>query len=72
MPIAALLGDQQSATFGQVCYDVGTAKNAYGAGNFMLLKTGEEKMCSDGLLTKVCYKIGNGKPVSPCLSVSRM
>ncbi len=41
VPIAGILGDQQAATFGQVCFDVGTAKNTYGTGNFMLLNTGD-------------------------------
>ncbi|MGH3424595.1 MAG: glycerol kinase GlpK [Nocardioidaceae bacterium] len=60
VPIAGILGDQQAATFGQVCYEVGTAKNTYGTGNFMLLNTGEEMVASEnGLLTTVCYKIGD-------------
>jgi glycerol kinase len=64
VPIAGILGDQQAATFGQVCFDVGTAKNTYGTGNFMLLNTGEERVPSEnGLLTTVCYKIGDAKPV---------
>jgi glycerol kinase len=64
VPVAGILGDQQAATFGQVCYEVGTAKNTYGTGNFMLLNTGEEKVASEnGLLTTVCYKIGERKPV---------
>ncbi len=64
VPIAGILGDQQAATFGQVCYEVGTAKNTYGTGNFMLLNTGEEKVPSkNGLLTTVCYKIGDERPV---------
>jgi glycerol kinase len=64
VPVAGILGDQQAATFGQVCYEVGTAKNTYGTGNFMLLNTGEEKVASkNGLLTTVCYKIGDAKPV---------
>ncbi|HEV8562994.1 MAG TPA: glycerol kinase GlpK [Actinophytocola sp.] len=64
VPIAGILGDQQAATFGQVCYEVGTAKNTYGTGNFMLLNTGEEKVASkNGLLTTVCYKIGDAQPV---------
>jgi glycerol kinase len=59
VPIAGILGDQQAATFGQVCFDVGTAKNTYGTGNFMLLNTGTEQVPSEnGLLTTVCYKIG--------------
>jgi glycerol kinase len=58
-PVAGILGDQQAATFGQVCFDVGTAKNTYGTGNFMLLNTGEDRVASEnGLLTTVCYGLG--------------
>ncbi|MFI6425433.1 glycerol kinase GlpK [Promicromonospora sp. NPDC050880] len=64
VPIAGILGDQQAATFGQACFDVGTAKNTYGTGNFMLLNTGTEKVPSEnGLLTTVCYKIGDAAPI---------
>lgn len=60
VPIAGILGDQQAATFGQACFEVGTAKNTYGTGNFMLLNTGTEPIQSkNGLLTTVCYKIGD-------------
>ena len=60
VPIAGILGDQQAATFGQACLDAGEAKNTYGTGNFMLLNTGTEMVLSDnGLLTTVCYRIGD-------------
>ncbi|MEJ7649041.1 MAG: glycerol kinase GlpK [Nakamurella sp.] len=60
VPIAGILGDQQAATFGQACLSVGEAKNTYGTGNFMLINTGTEKVPSkNGLLTTVCYKIGD-------------
>jgi glycerol kinase len=60
VPIAGILGDQQAATFGQACFEVGMAKNTYGTGNFMLMNTGEEIVPSEhGLLTTVCYKIGD-------------
>jgi glycerol kinase len=60
VPIAGILGDQQAATFGQACFEAGMAKNTYGTGNFMLLNTGEEIVPSkNGLLTTVCYKIGD-------------
>jgi glycerol kinase len=60
VPIAGILGDQQAATFGQACFEVGTAKNTYGTGNFMLLNTGTEPVSSkNGLLTTVAYKIGD-------------
>ena len=59
VPVAGILGDQQAATFGQACLEVGEAKNTYGTGNFVLLNTGTEKVESkNGLLTTVCYKIG--------------
>jgi glycerol kinase len=58
--IAGDLGDQQAATFGQACFDVGEAKNTYGTGNFLLLNTGTEAVTSkNGLLTTVGYKIGD-------------
>jgi len=64
VPIAGILGDQQAATFGQVCFEPGTAKNTYGTGNFLLLNTGTEKVMSrNGLLTTVCYRIGEEAPV---------
>jgi len=64
VPITGVLGDQQAATFGQVCFDVGTGKNTYGTGNFLLLNTGTEPVRSEhGLLTTVCYRIGDAAPV---------
>src|SRR3954462_11735575 len=64
VPIAGSLGDQQAATFGQVCFTKGMAKNTYGTGNFMLLNTGEEAVPSkNGLLTTLCFKLGDAKPV---------
>jgi len=60
VPIAGILGDQQAATFGQACFEVGNAKNTYGTGNFMLLNTGTKPVPSkNGLLTTVAYKIGD-------------
>ena len=59
VPISGILGDQQAAMFGQACLSPGEAKNTYGTGNFVLLNTGTELVLSDnGLLTTVCYKIG--------------
>ena len=60
IPLASILGDQQAATFGQVCFSPGEAKNTYGTGNFFLLNTGEDLVPSkSGLLTTVGYKIGD-------------
>jgi glycerol kinase len=62
--IAGDLGDQQAATFGQTCFAVGEAKNTYGTGNFLLLNTGTEAVPSKtGLITTVCYKIGDADAV---------
>ena len=64
VPLAGDLGDQQAATFGQACLSVGEAKNTYGTGNFMLINTGTQKVPSkNGLLTTVCYKIGDNAAV---------
>ena len=59
-PIAGILCDQQAATFGQACFEKGNAKNTYGTGCFMLMNTGQEAVFSEnGLLTTVCYKLGD-------------
>jgi glycerol kinase len=64
VPVAGDLGDQQAATVGQVCTAPGEAKNTYGTGNFMLLNTGHQIVPSKaGLLTTVCYKIGDEQAV---------
>lgn len=64
IPVAGDLGDQQAATVGQTCFGVGEAKNTYGTGCFMILNTGEELVPSkSGLLTTLCYKMGDAKPV---------
>jgi glycerol kinase len=64
VPIAGDLGDQQAATFGQACLDVGEAKNTYGTGNFLLLNTGTEAVQSkSGMLTTLGYKIGDNDAI---------
>ena len=50
IPITGILGDQQSALFGQSCFDVGTAKNTYGTGCFMLFNTGHQVQFSQNKL----------------------
>lgn len=44
VPIAALVGDQQSALFGQTCTEPGQSKNTYGTGCFLLKNAGREKV----------------------------
>ena len=59
--ISGILGDQQSALFGQAGYSSGDIKCTYGTGAFMLLNTGEEiKRSKNGLLSTVAYQ-QNGK-----------
>jgi glycerol kinase len=60
IPIASLVGDQQSALFGQGCVEPGMAKNTYGTGAFLLLYTGAEPPAPPaGLLaTAVCDRHG--------------
>lgn len=50
--IGGVAGDQQSALFGQACFDAGMAKNTYGTGCFMLMHTGASfQTSSNGVLT---------------------
>ena len=60
LPVAAALGDQHAALFGQTCFSTGDAKCTYGTGSFLLMNTGEQPVRSaNGLLTTVGYKIGD-------------
>ena len=60
VPIAAILGDQQAAMVGQVCFARGDSKTTYGTGNFALINTGTTIARSKfGLLTTVCFKFGD-------------
>jgi glycerol kinase len=60
IPITGILGDQQAAMVGQLCFDRGESKTTYGTGNFALLNTGTEIVRSkNGLLTTVCFKFGD-------------
>src|SRR6266567_1140163 len=64
IPMAGDAGDQQAATFGQACYEVGMAKNTYGTGSFMLMNTGTKGVPSqNGLLTTLAW--GLGDPAHP-------
>jgi len=58
IPICGVAGDQQSALFGQSCFESGTAKNTYGTGCFMLMNTGSKPIPSNfGLLTTIAWGI---------------
>jgi glycerol kinase len=56
VPIASAVGDQQSALFGQCCVEVGSSKNTYGTGCFVLINAGRERVKAKSglLLTLAC------------------
>jgi glycerol kinase len=58
IPVTGIAGDQQSALFGQCCFEPGMAKNTYGTGCFLLLNTGHKPVASErGLLTTVAWQL---------------
>ena len=58
IPINGVVGDQQSATIGQCCFEPGTLQSTYGTGAFVLLNTGNKKIYSTNrLLTTIAYRI---------------
>jgi glycerol kinase len=61
IPISGIAGDQQSALFGQACFERGMAKNTYGTGSFVLLNVGDT--CpppTEGMLTTVGWTLADG------------
>lgn len=61
--IAGIAGDQQAATFGNLCLKPGMVKNTYGTGCFLLMNTGEKALLSkNNLLTTIGWNI-DGKRV---------
>ena len=62
IPVAALVGDQHAALFGQACFTEGDVKNTYGTGCFMLMNAGHEfRLSQCGLLTTMAWRL-NGVP----------
>jgi glycerol kinase len=62
LPIAGIAGDQQSALFGQTCFDVGASKCTYGTGSFILTNTGPDVVRSEaGLLSTAAWKSPSGE-----------
>ena len=62
IPIAGIAGDQQAATFGQACFEPGSAKNTYGTGCFLLLNTGNRPVASQNQLVTTIGWVIDGKP----------
>ncbi len=62
IPIAGMAGDQQSALFGQACFEVGEAKCTFGTGSFLLLNTGNTvKYSKAGLVSTVAWRLPGKK-----------
>lgn len=62
IPISGVAGDQQAATVGQACFEVGMMKSTYGTGCFALLNTGGKPVASSNrLLTTIAYQL-DGTP----------
>jgi glycerol kinase len=62
LPIAGIAGDQQSALFGQTCFDVGDSKCTYGTGSFILTNTGTQVERSEaGLLSTAAWRSPDGE-----------
>jgi glycerol kinase len=71
IPVRAIAGDQQAATFGQGCLEPGEAKTTYGTGAFLLANTGSRPVGSDnGLLTTVAWQLERGGPATYALEGS--
>ena len=61
VPIAGIAGDQQAATFGNLCIRPGMVKNTYGTGCFLLKNTGTKALESkNNLLTTIGWNV-NGE-----------
>ncbi len=60
IPISAVLGDQQAAAVGQICFEKGSVKSTYGTGAFVIMNTGKSILYSKNkLITTICYRINN-------------
>ena len=59
-PITGVIGDQQSALFGQNCFEFGEMKSTYGTGCFLMVNTKEQIHKSEArLLSTVGCMLGN-------------
>lgn len=61
LPVAGIAGDQQSALFGQTCFDEGDSKCTYGTGSFILTNTGATVQRSDALLASAAWRSPDGE-----------
>jgi glycerol kinase len=62
VPLGSIVGDQQSALFGQGCNRAGEAKVTYGTGAFLLVNTGSERPLSQHRLLATAALDEKGEP----------
>lgn len=56
IPITAMIGDSHAATFGEGCFEQGTAKVTMGTGSSIMMNIGDKPVVSkNGMLTTVCW-----------------
>ncbi len=68
IPIHGMIGDQQSALFGQACFEPGSAKCTFGTGSFLLMNTGNKRPKSkSGLLTTIAWQLKGEKAITYAL-----
>ncbi len=67
--VGAMIGDQQSALFGQACVTPGMVKATYGTGCFVLENIGTSPTTAEGLTTSIAWQLDTG-PVTYALEGS--
>ncbi len=60
LPITSLIGDSHAATFGEGCFEKGTAKVTLGTGSSIMMNIGSKAILShSGMLTTICWSTEN-------------
>lgn len=60
IPMTAMIGDSHAATFGEGCFEKGTAKVTLGTGSSIMMNIGEKAILShSGMLTTICWSTEN-------------
>ncbi|GGA73989.1 glycerol kinase 2 [Flavobacterium palustre] len=56
IPMTSLIGDSHAATFGEGCFEKGTAKVTLGTGSSIMMNIGDKAVLSNsGMLTTICW-----------------
>lgn len=60
IPITSMIGDSHAATFGEGCFEKGTAKVTLGTGSSIMMNIGDKGVLSNfGMLTTICWSTEN-------------